>query len=515
MLAQLWYTNTYNLGYLPINSNRTYDRFGKLFNISRVIDSRGILDPEGYQNYSQAYLAAGNLVVYIFFFAVYSAMISYAALYHSTEIAMGFKNLWKRKAPSEVHLDKHNRLMKAYKEVPEWWYAIVLAIAVAMGCAGIAAFPTYTSVGVVFYGIALCIIFVIPIGIIYAVTGMQITLNVLAEFIGGAWVEGNATSLNFFKSFGYVTAAHALAFSSDLKLGHYCKIPPRHTFAAQIAATLVSTFVCVGVLNFQMNKIEGVCTPTQANHFTCPGINTFFTAAVLWGTIGPRRVFGVGGQYSWTLMAFPIGLLFPLPFWYFRRKYPRNAALRNLHPVILLVGNLMWAPYNLAYCIAGVPIGWLSMIWVKRRFLAFWSKYNVSPNLPESTRETDADYFILALSSTSLRPHFPPPSPSLPSSNSSPSHGQVSRSIGGATRCRIKAAKARLVVCCRSRRRDTLDRMSVAGNKQRATEQWTASPILVDRWLSPLFLSIFNLQSLPFSSSTGILRPFLFPQKTL
>lgn len=45
-------------------------------------------------------------------------------------------------------------------------------------------------------------IFVIPIGIIKAMTGIEVTLNVLAEFIGGMWVEGNALAMNFFKSFG-------------------------------------------------------------------------------------------------------------------------------------------------------------------------------------------------------------------------------------------------------------------------------------------------------------------------
>jgi len=63
-------------------------------------------------------------------------------------------------------------------------------------------------------------------------------------------------------------------------------------------ATLISTFVCTGVLNFQMNQIEDVCTATQKNHFTCPGINTFFTAAVLWVSLPcyprlPRKSFSI------------------------------------------------------------------------------------------------------------------------------------------------------------------------------------------------------------------------------
>lgn len=45
------------------------------------------------------------------------------------------------------------------------------------------------------YGVALALIFVVPVGIIKAMTGIEVTLNVLAEFIGGIWVQGNAVCL--------------------------------------------------------------------------------------------------------------------------------------------------------------------------------------------------------------------------------------------------------------------------------------------------------------------------------
>jgi hypothetical protein len=75
-----------------------------------------------------------------------------------------------------------------------------------------------------------------------------------------------------------VTAYQTIGWASDLKLAHYMHIPPQLTFATQIYATVISTFVCTAILNFQMTKIPGVCTPDQINHFTCPDVNTFFTA---------------------------------------------------------------------------------------------------------------------------------------------------------------------------------------------------------------------------------------------
>lgn len=295
----MWYANIWNTGYLPINSNRIWDNTGQEYNISRAIDERGMFDASKYENYSPALMSASSLIKYLAFFSIYAATISYAYLWHRHEIWMGMKGMFKR-GEKTAYQDVHNRLMSAYPEVSEWWYLAVLLFAIGCSIGGVAGWDTYTTVGVVFYGLALCLVFVIPVGLIFAITGLEVTLNVLAEFIGGSWVAGNALAMNYFKSFGYVapslttltapeaynaaryvTCAHALRFCNDLKMAHYVKIPPRHTFWAQIVGTLVSSFICTAVMNFQMNNIADVCESYQANHFTCPGINTFFTGKKL------------------------------------------------------------------------------------------------------------------------------------------------------------------------------------------------------------------------------------------
>jgi hypothetical protein len=69
-----------------ISSNRTFDRFGKAYNILNITDSRGIFDQEKYEAYSPAYMSAGNITVYFWFFAAYAAVVSYAYLYHRREM---------------------------------------------------------------------------------------------------------------------------------------------------------------------------------------------------------------------------------------------------------------------------------------------------------------------------------------------------------------------------------------------------------------------------------------------
>ncbi len=141
-----------------------------------------------------------------------------------------------------------------------------------------------------------------------------------------------------------------------------------------MVATLVSTFVCTVVLNCQMNNIPGVCTMDAPNRFTCPYVTSFFTASVLWGTIGPRKVFGEGGMYSLLLLGFPVGAIIALGFWYIKKKFPKHTWLRQVHPVVMLHGATHWAPYNVGYIWPAVPIAWLSWQYMRKRWIGLWSK---------------------------------------------------------------------------------------------------------------------------------------------
>ncbi|KAL4905496.1 hypothetical protein BDW74DRAFT_167723 [Aspergillus multicolor] len=379
VLIGLYWTNTYHTGYLPINTNTMFTNNGSQYDVSAILNDKGLLDTEKYLAYSPVYIAASSIVYYIFFFAVYSAVVSYALLHHRKDIALGFRSLFntfKKDGRRNHFKDVHSRLMRKYREAPEWWYLALNAIAIGLGVAAVAGWPTNTSVGVVFFGIALAIIFTIPTGIIYATTGIEVEYNVLAEFIGGAWQPGNALAMNFFKGFGYVTTAHALSFANDLKLGHYLKVPPRQTFWCQVIATIVSALVCTGVMNFQITRIPDMCEANQRDKFTCPNLQSYFTAAVLFGSLGARRVFGAGAQYTALLAAFPVGLAVPIIHYYSTRHLPRTHFLTKIHPVVILSGGHAWSPYNLGYMWPAVLPGWISWTYLRKRYLGFWSKYN-------------------------------------------------------------------------------------------------------------------------------------------
>lgn len=111
-------------------------------------------------------------------------------------------------------------------------------------------------------------------------------------------VPGRPIAMMMFKTYGYITMAQALGFIQDLKLGHYMKVPPRTMFKAQVVATVWSCIIQIAVMNWALANIDGICETGQPDHYSCPGGHVFYTASVIWGLIGPARIFSPGAVYQ-------------------------------------------------------------------------------------------------------------------------------------------------------------------------------------------------------------------------
>jgi hypothetical protein len=153
IILAIWYTNTWNTAYITINDYNARDNTGSIYDVSRVIDKDTTLfNEEGYKAYSPVYLSASKALVNGVYFAVYTATITHTILYHRREIVTGFGNLISRKSAFANSKDVHTRLMRSYREVPEYVYFGVLVASIALGAAGVGAFPTHASPAAVLYG---------------------------------------------------------------------------------------------------------------------------------------------------------------------------------------------------------------------------------------------------------------------------------------------------------------------------------------------------------------------------
>jgi hypothetical protein len=90
---------------------------------------------------------------------------------------------------------------------------------------------------------AIAIVSIVPTGIIFAISGQSIGLDVFSDFISSLIFPGRVASVMTFKSFSFWSLFQGLYLTQDLKLAHYLKLPPRHCFLAQLWASLLSVIV--------------------------------------------------------------------------------------------------------------------------------------------------------------------------------------------------------------------------------------------------------------------------------
>ncbi|KPM37308.1 Sexual differentiation process protein isp4 [Neonectria ditissima] len=363
------YSGVWYSWYLPMSDSSTYDNTGAAYNTSRILTPDFTLDEEAYQNYSPLFISTTFAMAYGLSFAAISSLVVYTYLHNGKQIWQQYRNSASEKP------DIHMKLMRKYKEAPTWWYMGLFGIMLAIGLYTVLGYATNLTWWAFLLAIAVSFGFALPIGIIQAVTNTQIGLNVLTEFIYGYIQPGRPLALMLFKTFGYITMSQALRFVSDLKFGHYMKIPPRTMFLSQVVATTFSCFIQIVVLNFALNTIEDVCEPHQEDHFTCPGGRVFFSASIIWGLLGPARMFSPGQIYSGLFFFFLLGAITPVIFYYAAKKWPKSPARYLIAPLIFGGAGAIPPATPLNYLSWGM-VGFVFQFWIKKRHFRWWSRLN-------------------------------------------------------------------------------------------------------------------------------------------
>ncbi|KAG7663267.1 OPT2 [[Candida] subhashii] len=374
----VWYSNYKWTGFLPINSNGLFTNTGEPYMVTSVVNENSLLDQKKYQSYGPPFSSAANLVVYGAFFAIYPFHIVYECTMNHKQMWDAMKSLGKtirnfRRSTFEGHDDPHTQMMKAYPEVPEWAFLIVLLFSILFAILCVKLYPAETPVWGIFFAIAINFIFLIPITTVYARSGFSFGLNIVVELMVGYMIPNNGLALNFIKALGYNIDAQAQNFVNDLKQGHYAKIPPRSLFRCQLLSVFITSFVQLAVLNFQIENVADFCEPTNEQKFTCPGTRTFYSASIMWGVIGPKKMFT--GLYPILQWCFLIGFLLAFPCIAFKKYGPRKLA-KSFEPSIIIGGMLNYSPYNLSYFIGGFYASFAFMHYIKKRYEAWWQKYN-------------------------------------------------------------------------------------------------------------------------------------------
>ncbi|KAI9330486.1 OPT oligopeptide transporter protein-domain-containing protein [Zopfochytrium polystomum] len=285
--------------------------------------------------------------------------------------------------------DVHAKMMDVYPEVPDLWYIILLVanIITAIGVCQWGGFqlPWWG----VLLGFLLALVSMIPIGTIQAISGQQIGLNVMSEFLIGLILPGRIAAVMAFKTFSYMAMAQGLLLVSDLKLGHYIKIPPRAMFTVQLFSTIMAVIrqhlhlllylraLWQGHRDFRRCRADhlGAAGPRAPYRLERQRLQRLPERRRHLGRHRPRALLrpGPGSPYVSTLWGFLIGAVLPVVPWVMHRFFPDGYwHLVNI-PVIMTVpldpGSI------LSIMITPLLVGILVNYVVKKYHHAWWKKY--------------------------------------------------------------------------------------------------------------------------------------------
>jgi OPT family small oligopeptide transporter len=365
----LYFTNTMFAEYMPISSRISYDNTGNTYNVTRILTPESTIDLEAYHNYSPLFLSTTFAISYGLSFASITATLMHAFLHFR-------KQIWVQ-ARRSLHEqpDIHARLMAKYPQVPEWWYLCIFLSMFALGIISIEAWPTQMPVWAFILALCISFVYVIPIGMIQAITNQQVGLNVITELIIGYALPGRPIAMMMFKTWGYITMAQALTFTSDFKLGHYMKIPPKPMFWSQIVATVIAGTAQLGVQAWMFTHIENMCSPTQKDGFICPSTEVFGTASIIWGVIGPGLQFSHGKTYYPLVFFFLAGAIAPVIPFVLSKKYP-NSIFKYINLPVIFNGTGFIPPATALNYVPWAGVGFFFQYFVRRRYFSWWTKYN-------------------------------------------------------------------------------------------------------------------------------------------
>ncbi|KAH9982093.1 OPT oligopeptide transporter [Lactifluus volemus] len=365
----IYYTNTWYSTFTPILSSNMYDNTGAHYNVSRILGPHGKLDEQAYKSYSPLFLSASFAVAYGMSFASITATLVHSVLYFRKQIW-----LQARRSLGEQP-DVHARLMARYPQVPEWWYFSVLIIVFAMSAITIEIWPTEVPIWGLLLALSIAAFYIVPTGMIQAITNQQVGLNVISELVAGYAFPGKPLPMMIFKTFGYITMSQALQFASDMKLGHYMKVPPRSMFWCQVVATIVAGTVQLAVQEWMFANVTDICEQHQADHFVCANTGVFFVASVVWGVIGPSRQFSQGQIYHGLTCFFLIGAIAPIVAWLINKRWP-SSFFKYVNVPVVLAGTGWIPPATAVNYIPWAVVGFIFNYVIRRRHFNWWAKYN-------------------------------------------------------------------------------------------------------------------------------------------
>ncbi|KAI9189288.1 OPT super [Blastocladiella emersonii ATCC 22665] len=362
---------------LPLNTTGLFKKDGKSFKGNMIVDkeTKRVVDSL-YDKVKPIHMTSLFAFAYMGHFASLTSSVTNTIVWHGKDIA----RQWRAGGKADKN-DIHCQLIDKYPEVPNtWYYGFFVFTGILTTIVGHFS-GLNTPWWATFFAVALSAFGTVPIAIVLATSGISLYMNVVSQFLIGLILPGQPIVMMAFKCLGVTVSLQCLTLLSDLKLGHYMKVPPRHVFLSQLLSQIMAVFFCYITYKFWMQNpahrewvtLFGSKAATS-NQWTSQTLNTYYSASLIWGAVGPKRFFFESSYAPVIYVGVALGISLPIVL---RLCY---LFVGGPIPWQLIYAPILLQPQgpsgNQAYHFTGFLVSFFFQFYVYRYRSAWWKKYN-------------------------------------------------------------------------------------------------------------------------------------------
>ena len=365
----LYFTNTWDSAYFPFSGHNAYDKHGKIYQEKLVLDEPSYtFNLDKFKGYSPIFLSMGFIVSYFGGFASITSVLCNMFINHYDNVlgALGLK--------SHEKPDIHAKLMRRYQSVPSWWFFATFFIPFLLILVSADYFHFTVKDVYLIIAILLSVLYALPSGYVFAMTGQMIGTNILADVVGGYILPGLPQGFLLFKSLAVQTLVSCLEFTGNLKLGHYMKIPPKTMFLLQIVCTIITGCAELALKEVLITNVPDACHDHSSSGLTCWSPKVYFLTSLLWSAIGPDHLFAFK-PFRFILWGLLAGALCPLLTLLIRWRLKKPGLSYVCWPIIFFSVGLFPVTHSVNFTMWFL-VAFVFQYYIRKYYFSWWSKFN-------------------------------------------------------------------------------------------------------------------------------------------
>ncbi|KZT09762.1 OPT oligopeptide transporter [Laetiporus sulphureus 93-53] len=377
LMAAVYYANIWKAKQFPFLSQAIFAENGSQYDQTALL-TNGKFNATKYAELGPAYFSATNALYLITTNLSMGAIVTHVFLFHWNDLKPVFQvlNPW-NKSQYLVH-DVHYEKLKVYKQIPRWWYIVVLLVAYAIAQAtdytAHSGMPWWTLTVIIIMSFIFCSLY----GLLAATIGFyEFTSSGTGFFqmITAYIIPGDPVANMYGALYGQHSMVQAIALLQDLKLGQYVKLAPRVTFCMQLIGTVVGAILnYVMMLTIIQNDRAALLSISGTRLWSGQNAQQYNSNAIAWGALG-LQMFGPHATYRMVPISLAIGAALPIPFYIAHRIWPK-AGFQNFNTSVIMQYSCYMSVGINTSINASMVLGVLSQWWVRTRYPRWFTKYN-------------------------------------------------------------------------------------------------------------------------------------------